>query len=724
MGRFYNTSDSQYLDYVYREPQALMLKAVNLADQQIAKQEQAAGDLYGRLKFDALSPDRTRREEIIGGYKGEIDELARDIQANPLAYRKDLTRIRGLSDRILDDVERGEIGAIQGNFDTRVAYEKELDTNVKSKDIDADEKAKLLAFYDNAYGGANYESISDHNVYQTGFLAPKQDIIKRVNELGKGFGDDLIEKWGWSLRDKGDGKYIVTSKTGDRQISQEEIRAAMISALRSDPAIGSYLNTRVEHDIFSEDQAKQMLNDAVDFAMIKFEKNYHTESGTAKGDPFSLQLAGHNLKQKLSTPISRNVDHVAYPNLPGGAKGYEEAENYLLVTKDKQKKHKLSLLGDITDKIKAEFNIVPGKPIGYDPVGVAGISRLGEIDAAFEEANSTGDYTSAYKLLKGYGYDVDKKDFDKATEDMTSTVIADNNYNNLKQAIRGQAEKDFKLSNPEQYETLKSSGGLENLLDGFVKSVVDSPDYNITNTRILETQSTGVDDGTFSSKVQQAEWIEHTRILADSFLDFAGTGSQTGAKLLRLDGTVIPADLNTYIEQAFVQGKQGFKTAYKEDPVTGEQVKVYTGSFEGKPVVFETGKVLITHDPIPGMKDEFKYKQRLKFTDPSSGKAVVINQLVQGDQFPVDKKFDNIVNPAKAQDAKARNTIQRNIGVAKKLVDNKVINADDYRHTIPETNGAASLQVLGKGVTKFYDYRGNEITKDDVLGIIKVTQNK
>jgi hypothetical protein len=57
MGRFYKSSKGNYLDFIYKQPTNLLLKAQQAADQSLAQQEQAYGDLYGRLQINALTPE-------------------------------------------------------------------------------------------------------------------------------------------------------------------------------------------------------------------------------------------------------------------------------------------------------------------------------------------------------------------------------------------------------------------------------------------------------------------------------------------------------------------------------------------------------------------------------------------------------------------------------------------------------------------------------------------
>ena len=54
MGRFYKTSKGSYIDFVYKQPTSLLLKAVQTADARVDKQVATNADLYGKLHQEAL----------------------------------------------------------------------------------------------------------------------------------------------------------------------------------------------------------------------------------------------------------------------------------------------------------------------------------------------------------------------------------------------------------------------------------------------------------------------------------------------------------------------------------------------------------------------------------------------------------------------------------------------------------------------------------------------
>ena len=178
MGRFYKSSKPEYLDFVYKQPNNLLLKAVEKAEQGVDKNLATVGDLYGRLKSESLKPDTKRRDDIIDGYKKQIDAMSQAIFQNPLEYRGYTPDIKALSDDISDNLQRGELAAFSSNVKARQTFSDKLDAQVKAKEIDRAQANWQLTKYDKDFDdqkGSLYSGPSNYQNYNSNFFSKDID---------------------------------------------------------------------------------------------------------------------------------------------------------------------------------------------------------------------------------------------------------------------------------------------------------------------------------------------------------------------------------------------------------------------------------------------------------------------------------------------------------------------------------------------------------------------
>lgn len=115
MARFYNTSQTDFVDY-------------NAGQRQQQPSGGMAADLFGDI--NALPQDRPRLQELITGYENEIEGLVSQLQANPRAQRQLQPQIQSIRQRLAMDKTAGELKAIGDRYnqysDVRKRYTESL----------------------------------------------------------------------------------------------------------------------------------------------------------------------------------------------------------------------------------------------------------------------------------------------------------------------------------------------------------------------------------------------------------------------------------------------------------------------------------------------------------------------------------------------------------------------------------------------------------------------
>lgn len=239
MARFYRTSATNNMDYMYQLPTELMVSALQTADSQIDAQSQQLslfGDAAAKVQF--LEPDRARASERINYYKDQVNQLSSEIMQNPQDWRKKQSTIRNLGRELTQDMSSGELAAIQGNYSKYNTWLKSETDRFNKGDITADWLSAAKTKYLADFGGTNYNrSIGTYNQLNTAPLAKYVDINKR-------FDDYLKEVKASSKEDKRsgvNGMYIVTTEKGEERVDADGLRRIAAAKLAADSELMSYM---------------------------------------------------------------------------------------------------------------------------------------------------------------------------------------------------------------------------------------------------------------------------------------------------------------------------------------------------------------------------------------------------------------------------------------------------------------------------------------------------
>jgi hypothetical protein len=312
-------------------PEQAYLKAIDTADKQVAAKEAELAELEGRLKANALSPDEARRTEKIDEYKNQINELSNKILDNPLEYRKNIKPIKSLSDKIYQDWTRGEMAAIQGNYDTRKAYSDKYDALVKAGKQRPQDKQAAMNYFDQNFAmgkGTQFKGAGDYKAYSTEEINPYMDVVDYVDKHGAGWKEDLESSLGGSVKQMGDGRYLVTSGETTRYVTEKEVNGALGGIIQNNPDFKAYYQQKVKFGQMTGEEAMKEMNSALAFATEKYgfkqtEKTlkYQVEKGWLEDKKLANKKAFHAYKKTQEKiggmGLDYNNEQVKYTNVLG-----------------------------------------------------------------------------------------------------------------------------------------------------------------------------------------------------------------------------------------------------------------------------------------------------------------------------------------------------------------------------------------------------------------------
>ena len=346
MGRFYKTATPQKLDFMSRLPEQALMQAVQATDQRLANQESAIYDLYGQLQANALSKDKTRRDEILKGYEGKVDELASKFQENPLAYANTKGQTRKLAREIHEDWTRGEVSAIQGNYNARTDFVKRYKEAMAAGKVNAKDFETALAYFDSKFQGTNYDQTlgKETGTYSTEELSKFVNVETLAETRGEGYIADVITQLGAYK----EGDYIYTSKDSKKEVTYDEIFKGVKSAMLNDTELMDYLNQQEKFGRYAGE--KNPIEDRVNAAAGRVASKYshrEIEQGrtSMKADAFALKERDYELKKDFhgwkenfktisSMPVDRNNEQWQFDPIIGGASNLKELDSEIKDMKD------------------------------------------------------------------------------------------------------------------------------------------------------------------------------------------------------------------------------------------------------------------------------------------------------------------------------------------------------------------------------------------------------
>lgn len=403
MARFYKTAKGEFVENkMYQPPIELMAQVIGNADKQIMTNESALASLYDKLNAQGLSVDNPRLQEIIGGYRSQIDDMASKIQQNPLDFRRETGNIRNLGRSISDNWGSGEVSAIQGNKAARDKFVQTYLERVKDKDgrVLQQDVNNAISLFDKNYaqkGGANYKGPNQYNQFYTEDLNPYVDVNSIAESVGKDWEADMVTQ-GYS---NVGGQWIREGVNGKEIADENQIKKAIQTRILGDPEVAAYYNQQLRFGALTPEQLGQKIQDASDVYASKYGYVKSTSKVETNVNPYgmeSVKNANDIAKMKMKQKMDMEMED--YKRKYENMKEIGTSSKSTFLTPDQMKAYKQEYdyqMIDLANSLGMNVSSVQPKDIR---------ARLSELSYV---ANSTGNkdqqqaVKSAYERLKFAG---------------------------------------------------------------------------------------------------------------------------------------------------------------------------------------------------------------------------------------------------------------------------------------------------------------------------------
>ena len=221
MARFYNTSQTEFVDYQTQGQSPAGMTS--------------GADLFADI--NALPQDRPRLQEIISGYEDEIGNVVSQLQANPRSMRSLQPQIANIRQRLAMDRTAGELKAIQDRFRQYGEVRKGYQEALKDDPFQATMASSLL---DEQIEPIQYDSITGtfNEIKPEAYVAPFTDADKNkwfstyVPKIQSTVLDQVREQEGLdrftTLLERGELKGVVKDRA--LRILAQQVTPQMVAA--------------------------------------------------------------------------------------------------------------------------------------------------------------------------------------------------------------------------------------------------------------------------------------------------------------------------------------------------------------------------------------------------------------------------------------------------------------------------------------------------------------
>lgn len=676
MGRFYKTSKGSYIDFIYKQPTSLLLKAVQTADARIDEKIATNADLYGKLHQEALDPDVTKRDEILAGYKQQVDNVAEDIRTNPLDYLRSTPKIRELTNDISQNLLRGELAAIGANHAARASYKAKLEADPNHT---AAEVYHLLQNYDAAFAhdlktdkkGTAYESAGKYRGYTGGYLDPNiDDFFKYIDEKGGGIVANAIRNAGWGISTRGGQKYIVNRSGNKEVVTPERVERIILNAMQNDPKLINAWGSRQREGIpgYSEEENMNRMIAGVNYAVDKYAYVKDTRKESAGADAYGLSGYKHDLNNPI-VPITVTEDYAILANTVGGATNGKQSQEFIdahgnFVTTLTQGNDKIineNLFPDgniplgtkrglvISSASGEEYTYLNGeiytsnsadnrrseKPVDVNSLPEDIKSKLPKLKSkakllkAREEFLKTGDATNFLKVAKDQNMgDAVISSIETMAENHTTDKV--NTINNWNSNVSKMAEELIRKDKTtgeyvnKQKQALTEKVSVESIYEDLAKTEVYVAQH--IKTPIIKT--TDVSD--LPVEIQRKVY-GFLKKLTDNPLTFilkeggvilehtTGEGDEEAIKLIAasFNDLVKSGQFDTRVDQKIVKKTMEVRD-YEGDAGATKMVEVPVMTIQGKDYIIKSEQAMWTDSHIGGMPEGTKYSMKITVYDPEN----------------------------------------------------------------------------------------------------------
>lgn len=279
MGRFYNTSKFNPIDFMSELPIDMMLKATNVADTAINKQENTIELFKNKvLEVNGHEKDKNRLSEIKNEYENRLNELATTIQKDSVNWRKNMLTIRQMTNQFTNDMTKGELYHIQKNYNQKLENIKDAEEKFKKGDITQSQYLKMINYQDDNFEGTNYNK--DLNTANT-FSSEKINKYVDLQDRFKKYFERVKPVKVTNKQDKNYGLLKVTIDNKDEYITPQRLLEISKDNLGGDMVTKEFLQQSFRTGFMIPDDYESSLKGAINIYAYHNQDHESSNNGDA-----------------------------------------------------------------------------------------------------------------------------------------------------------------------------------------------------------------------------------------------------------------------------------------------------------------------------------------------------------------------------------------------------------------------------------------------------------
>ena len=240
MGQYFNSEKADFLggDILAKTPWELMLQNVKQANEDtktnLDELEKIRAIYAGQMQVADDPYEREMAAQKLQEVNGQIDNIATQVAANPLAYAQNQAAIRRFSGDIMNDITSGDIAMFRNRKESYDAILKDMEANKDNPDIQLNGQKELERWRQHGM-----ENRVENYKPTKGVTRPNIFDKESLTIVGA-----YLEKLGDYKQTK-EGNYIV----GNREFTPERAMQLAVDVLMSKTNLGAYMRQQERNGV-------------------------------------------------------------------------------------------------------------------------------------------------------------------------------------------------------------------------------------------------------------------------------------------------------------------------------------------------------------------------------------------------------------------------------------------------------------------------------------------
>lgn len=228
-------------DFLYTPPMEMMEKVLAKKQAEFDMASAMGATLSQHLNVDFLpdAEEEATLRQIQGHYRSQIDNLNKQMMADPMNYQKYAMQAQALGRDIQENLTKGSLGNIAKSGK---AWKEWINSEAFKKQEAADPDLARRIKQANLGRFTGQAGRSQDGVFEGKNYYSNRDLTEDFDKLAKAVVPELSE---WSF-DSNNGMYIKTTAGKTEKLTPERLQKMILAKLESDPTLKQYFMERGE----------------------------------------------------------------------------------------------------------------------------------------------------------------------------------------------------------------------------------------------------------------------------------------------------------------------------------------------------------------------------------------------------------------------------------------------------------------------------------------------